>query len=61
MFKSWKTSLIGLGIGVGNAVLSGGFQTAEGKFDWKSLLFSSGVAALGVFSKDHDISGGKRT
>jgi hypothetical protein len=60
MLKSWKTGLIGLGGAVLTLIANGGLQTPEGKFDWKTLIVSVGLGALGIFAKDHDVTGGVR-
>jgi hypothetical protein len=52
MFKSWKTSLFGLGAGILNMLANG--------TNWKQVLLSAGVAALGLFSKDSNVTGGTK-
>lgn len=56
--KNWKTTLIGLGVAIGNAVLSGGFVKPEGGVDWKSILVSVGFLGLGAVAKDSNVTGG---
>lgn len=48
MLASWKTSLFGLGAGALNLFANG--------TGWKQVLLTTAFAALGVFSKDHDVS-----
>jgi hypothetical protein len=50
MFKNWKTSLFGLGAGALNMFANG--------TGWKQVIFSAAFAALGLFAKDHDVTGG---
>ena len=47
--RSWKTTLIGLGLGVFNLVSNG--------VSIKTAIWSVGLTALGVFAKDHNVSG----
>ncbi len=57
MVKNWKTTLIGIGLGAGNlflAYLSQGIKP-------KDALLSVGIATLGAFAKDHDVTGGTKT
>lgn len=56
--KSWKTSLFGLGGGILNILANGGFTAPDGKFDWKTLVVSARIAGLGIFAKDHNVTGG---
>lgn len=51
--KNWKTTLVGLGTGLGYAVLTGLQSGLKGK----DLIISLGLALLGAFSKDHDVTG----
>lgn len=48
--NNWKTSLFGIGAGVLNMFANG--------TNWKEILVSAGIAALGIFAKDHDVTGG---
>jgi hypothetical protein len=50
MFTSWKTSLLGIGLGFLNLVVNG--MTA------KQAGMSLGLAALGCLAKDHNVTGG---
>lgn len=50
MLKSWKTSLLGLAAGGLNMLANG--------TSWKQVLLSVGFAAFGLFTKDHDVTGG---
>lgn len=52
MLTSWKTSLIGLGIGFLNLLANG--------LTPKQAGLSLGVAILGCLAKDHDVTGGAR-
>lgn len=47
--KNWKTSLAGLGAAMLNLFANG--------HGWKEILVSAGFAALGLVSKDHDVTG----
>jgi hypothetical protein len=47
--KNWKTTLVGLGVGAGNAFLGG--------MDWQTILMSVGFGFLGILSKDFSNSG----
>lgn len=53
MLTSWKTTLIGLGIGCGNLFLS---ALATG-IKPKDALISVGITVLGALSKDHNVTG----
>lgn len=48
--KNWKTSVFGLGAGVLNMFANG--------TNWKQVLVSAAFAALGLFSKDNNVTGG---
>lgn len=50
MFKNWKTTLAGFGAGALNLFANGA--------NWKQVLVSAGLAFLGAFAKDHNVSGG---
>lgn len=50
--KNWKTSLFGIGAGALNLLANG--------IGWKQVLFSVGLAAVGTFAKDLDVTGGSR-
>lgn len=59
MFLSnWKTSLFGIGGGILTMIANGGFHDAAGKFDWKTLAISASLAVVGIFAKDHNVTGG---
>ena len=56
--KNWKTSLIGLGIGmiqIVPQVLAG--ASANGKVNWAQFGMGLGSIALGYFAKDFDKTG----
>ena len=55
--KNWKTTAIGIGFGAANLFASGAF-TQDGKFNWQAFLLSTGMAALGLVAKDHNVTGG---
>jgi hypothetical protein len=48
--RNWKTTLLGIGAGVLNLVANG--------MTWKQALLSTGLAALGFFAKDKNVTGG---
>ncbi len=48
--KSWKTTLIGLGLGSGLFVL----DALQNGASVKAALLSVGIAALGALAKDYD-------
>jgi hypothetical protein len=48
--KNWKTSLAGLGAGILNLLANG--------HNWKQVLLSAAVAALGLVGKDLNVTGG---
>jgi hypothetical protein len=48
--KNWKTSLFGLGAGALNLFANG--------VNWKQVLMSAAVAAVGLFAKDNNVTGG---
>ena len=50
MFKSWKTTLLGFGVGALNLIANG--------VNWESALLSSGFAAFGLVAKDYNATGG---
>lgn len=47
--NNWKTSLLGLGAGALNLLANGA--------KWQQVLLSVGLAGLGLFAKDHNVSG----
>jgi len=49
MFKNWKTTLLGLGLGGANLVANG--------VHWKQALVSVGLAGLGLLAKDFNVTG----
>lgn len=49
MFKSWKTTLLGLGLGALNLFANGASP--------KQVGLSLGLLALGAVAKDHNVSG----
>jgi hypothetical protein len=55
--KSWKTTIIGL---VGAALtFLGTYQQNGGDLkDWKLWIFHLAIALFGVYSKDHNVTGG---
>lgn len=48
--KNWKTTLMGISAGVLNLFANG--------TNWKQVLVSAGVAFLGAFAKDNNVTGG---
>lgn len=50
MIKNWKTTLLGLGAGIANMFANG--------TNWKQVVFSAGMAFLGIFAKDNNVTGG---
>lgn len=53
MFKNWRTTLIGLLTGGGYAFLSG----LQSGLKPKDAALGVGVAILGAFAKDHNVTG----
>ncbi len=47
---NWKTSLLG--------IAGGGLNLFANGLNWKQVLFSVGIAALGLVSKDMNVTGG---
>lgn len=62
MLSSWKTTAIGIGIGGGNLLLEAlsQMQATGQPINWRSVLVSVGLIALGVLAKDSDKTGGIR-
>lgn len=56
MLKSWKTSLIGILTGIGIPVLE---LVQNGTTSGKTLVLSAAIAAIGLLSKDHNVSGSR--
>lgn len=54
IFSSWKTSLIGWGVG---ALTLLGAQAQAGHIDWQTWGVSIGLGLLGTLSKDFNVSG----
>jgi len=54
MLSNWKTTLIGIATGVGYLFLSAMQQGVKPK----DAAIAAGVAALGILSKDHNVTGG---
>jgi hypothetical protein len=50
LFKNWKTTLFGIGAGALNLLANGA--------KWQQVLLSVAVAALGLVSKDSNVTGG---
>jgi hypothetical protein len=48
--KNWMTSLFGVGAGALNMFANG--------VNWKQVLVSVALAALGIVAKDHNVTGG---
>jgi hypothetical protein len=48
--KNWKTTLFGFAASVLNMFANG--------TNWKQVLVSTGLAALGLFAKDNNVTGG---
>lgn len=48
--KNWKTTLFGFGSGALNLLANG--------TNWKQVLLSVGLAVLGTFAKDSNVTGG---
>lgn len=61
MLKNWKTTLTGILAGLaicGNALHTSGVNIGHfGAGDFTQLIGGLAVAALGVFAKDHNVSG----
>lgn len=53
--KNWKTTLIGLLTAILNAVLP---IVNNGQIQPRDIAVSAGIAALGYFSKDFNVTGG---
>ena len=49
--KNWKTTLLGFGAGGLNMLANG--------TNWKQVLLSVGLALLGTYAKDHNVTGGE--
>jgi hypothetical protein len=57
--KNWKTTLIGLALAGLSAIAT--FQNNGGDLkDWKLYLIPAVIAMLGYFTKDYDVTGGKK-
>lgn len=52
--KSWKTTVVGL---AGGAIVGLTPVLQTGKVDIKSLIIGAAIGAIGVFAKDHDVTG----
>lgn len=50
MFSNWKTTLFGIGAGALNMFANG--------TKWQQVLLSVATAALGIFAKDSNVTGG---
>lgn len=50
MFKNWKTTFAGFGAGALNLFAQG--------VNWKTVLFSTGLAVFGALAKDNNVTGG---
>jgi len=50
--KNWKTTLAGFGAGALNLFANG--------VGWKQIAVTVGLAFLGLFAKDSDVTGGSR-
>jgi hypothetical protein len=48
--KNWKTTLFGIGAGALNMFANGA--------NWKQVLVSGALAAIGIFAKDSNVTGG---
>lgn len=48
--KNWRTTLAGIGLGA--------LQLFVGGMNWKSILLSAAMAALGAVAKDANVTGG---
>lgn len=55
MNSSWKTTILGILTAIANVCLP---MLAGGKVEPKDFAISAGIAALGYFSKDHNVTGG---
>ena len=53
LIVSWKTSLVGV-----LALIIGSVLFYLGKIDWSQYIFFLGLFGLGIFSKDHNVTGG---
>lgn len=54
--KNWKTTLLGLLTAILNVVLP---ALASGQVALKDVGVSAGIAALGYFAKDSNVTGGE--
>lgn len=54
MFKNWKTTLIGIAGAIGYAFFAG----IQHGLSPKDAIIAAAVGALGLASKDHNVSGG---
>jgi hypothetical protein len=54
--KNWKTTLAGVGMGAANLFLA---SMAQG-IKPKDAALSIGLALLGAYAKDHDVTGGTK-
>lgn len=54
---NWKTTIAGIAAGAGIVVLN---LIQSGTTDFKTLAMAFGIAALGLLSKDKDVTGGSR-
>ena len=50
--KSWLTTIFGLA--------AGGFNLLANGMNWKQVLASVGIAALGFVAKDFNVTGGTK-
>ena len=53
MLKSWKTTLVGILTGAGYLF----FSAMQQGLKFKDALIATGVALLGMVSKDHNVTG----
>ena len=59
MFKSWKTSLMGVLAGLPMLLHGAGVSIGHvGTGDWITFLQGLFVAGIGLAAKDHDVTGG---
>jgi hypothetical protein len=49
MFRNWKTTVFGLA--------SAGLNMFANGTNWKQVLLSIGIAAVGLVAKDHNVTG----
>ena len=53
MMMNWKTTLAGIGVGAGYAILS----ALQSGLTLKDALIAAGIAVLGALAKDGDVTG----